>query len=216
MRIGAGRGRVGLAAALVLGVTVVVLPRWDGGTGSSAAGDGEASANTTDRTMAAPTDEAIAAPGGATARGGTVLTARTYIHAPYDSVWARFTTVEGFRDWFSAPGLSFGLAPGDSLVWGEPGTPVYGGVLERLQKGRGLAFTFAFTFLDTPEESRVEVDIVERGEVVWVHLRHDCREAPATAEVISPVGWTKNLSRLKTLLETGRPMPWPEEGADPP
>lgn len=141
-----------------------------------------------------------------------VLAAQTYIHAPYDSVWTRFTEVDAFADWFSAPGLAFGDTPGDSLAWGEPGAPVYGGMLERLEKGRGLAFTFAFTFVDPPEESRVEVDIVEQGEVVWVRLRHDCRDAPRTAGIISPVGWTKSLSRLKTLLETGRPMPWPDDG----
>jgi len=29
--------------------------------------------------------------------------------------------------------------------------------------------------------------------------------------MISPVGWPKSLSRLKTLLESGTAMPWPVE-----
>ena len=58
----------------------------------------------------------------------------------------------------------------------------------------------------------VEFEIVEFGATVLVTARHDVTGAPETEAMISEVGWAKPLSRLKTLLETGTPMPWPEDG----
>lgn len=142
-----------------------------------------------------------------------VLIAQTYIEAPYDSVWRRFTDVEAFADWFSAPGLMFGAAPGDSVAWGNQDGVLYRGVLQRLEPGVGLTHTFSFTFVEPGEESVVDIQIVEAGPVTRVRIEHDCSNAPQTAQIISPVGWVKDLARLKTLLETGTPMPWPEDPA---
>ena len=51
--------------------------------------------------------------------------------------------------------------------------------------------------------------------VVLVSIRHDCTEAPKTCDIIGSVGWLKSRSRLKTLLETGHVMPWPENPSSP-
>ena len=59
----------------------------------------------------------------------------------------------------------------------------------------------------------VVVEVVERGPTVLVSVEHDVTGAPETSAMISPVGWSKPFSRLKTLLETGEPMAWPEEEA---
>lgn len=139
------------------------------------------------------------------------LTAQVYIEAPYDSVWRYLTDADRFASWHSAPGLAFGRSVGDSVVWGTADRVLYRGRLERLEPGTGFQHTFSFTFVEPVEVSRVEWNVVARGPVVWVRVAHDCRGAPGTRDVITDVGWTKSLSRLKTLLETGTAMPWPEE-----
>lgn len=143
------------------------------------------------------------------------LLAQTYIQAPYDSVWARLTTASAFAAWHTAPGIAFGSAVGDSVSWGTGEGPLYVGVLRDYEPGAGLEHTFSFTFVEPIEESVVRWDVLGQGEVVHVRVRHDCTGAAGTERVITEVGWAKSLARLKTLLETGTAMPWPEDGGSP-
>jgi uncharacterized protein YndB with AHSA1/START domain len=138
------------------------------------------------------------------------LEAATYIHAPYEAVWNAFARADGYAEWASAPCVEFGDRPGDAVAWGARGRVVYRGRILSIERGRGLAHSFRFEGFGFEEpDTRVEVDIVEEGAVVRVAVRHDCAGAPRTLEMIGPLGWPKSLARLKTLLETGRPMPWP-------
>lgn len=137
---------------------------------------------------------------------------QTYIRAAYDDVWGYLTNKDLFVGWFSAPGQEFGSRPGDPVSFGQKGQPpVFQGVIRRFRKGEGLAWTFAFSFLEQREETLVEWDVQQKGAVVYVRVRHDCSDAPATRSIITDVGWAKNLARLKTLVETGNQMPWPED-----
>ena len=140
-----------------------------------------------------------------------VITARAYIEAPYDEVWARFTEAAMYEAWYSSPCVAFGAAPGEACVWGWPERVTYEGEVLWIERGRGVAHTFDFVgfgFDDEPP-TPVEILIEDARPTVLVTLRHDCAGAPRTYEMISDVGWQKSISRLKTLLETGRPMPWP-------
>lgn len=139
------------------------------------------------------------------------LIAQTYIQAPYDKIWSYLTEPQYFDSWYSAPGLEFGQSIGAPVAWGTPETPVIRGELLALEPGLGFRHTFRFEFLDSDEESTVTWDVVQRGPVCWLRVRHDCAVAPQTHQVVTNTGWVKSLARLKTLLETGRPMPWPEE-----
>lgn len=141
----------------------------------------------------------------------TTLLAQTYIHAPYDTVWNYLTQAERFGEWHSSPGLTFTHNVGDSLIWGTEDEPLYLGTLESYEPGSGFEHTFSFTFTSSREPSLVSWDVEAHGPVVWVRVVHDVSEAPETSAVITEVGWTKSLERLKTLLETGEAMPWPEE-----
>ncbi len=144
-------------------------------------------------------------------QGGEHLRAWAYIEAPYDEVWRSFTEPEAYEAWFSSPCTAFGGSPGDLVEWGQDGRVFYRGKVIYLDYGSGLAFTWNFVGFGFEEpETVVEVKIIERGETVLVQLDHDCTRAPRTSEIISPVGWLKSLSRLKTLLETGEAMAWPE------
>jgi len=63
------------------------------------------------------------------------------------------------------------------------------------------------------ESSRVTYLIEKRGEVCKLAVTHELADAPKTAKHVSKDGWTLILSTLKTLLETGEPMPMPEQAA---
>jgi uncharacterized protein YndB with AHSA1/START domain/DNA-binding transcriptional ArsR family regulator len=60
------------------------------------------------------------------------------------------------------------------------------------------------------ELSRVTYLIEKRGDVCKLAVTHELTDAPKTAKHVSKDGWTLILSTLKTLLETGEPMPMPE------
>jgi uncharacterized protein YndB with AHSA1/START domain len=59
------------------------------------------------------------------------------------------------------------------------------------------------------ELSRVTYLIEKRGEVCRLTVTHELSEAPKTAQHVGQDGWQLVLSGLKTLLETGQPMPMP-------
>jgi uncharacterized protein YndB with AHSA1/START domain/DNA-binding transcriptional ArsR family regulator len=61
------------------------------------------------------------------------------------------------------------------------------------------------------ELSRVTYLIEKRGEVCKLAVTHELADAPKTGKHVSKDGWTLILSTLKTLLETGEPMPMPEQ-----
>jgi DNA-binding transcriptional ArsR family regulator len=63
------------------------------------------------------------------------------------------------------------------------------------------------------EQSRVSYLIERRGEVCKLTVTHELSEAPLTAKHVDADGWQLILSGLKTLLETGQPMPMPEAAA---
>ena len=141
-----------------------------------------------------------------------VLVAQVYIEADYDAVWNRFTRADGFADWYSVPCREFSTQPGAPLAWGVGDKDIYRGRLLRISRGEEIVWEFRFLGFGFDEPmTTAAFEIVERGETVLVSLRHDVTGAPETSAMISPVGWTKLLSRLKTLLESGTPMPWPED-----
>ena len=141
-----------------------------------------------------------------------VLAADAYIAADYDEVWRHFTEADAYAAWYSAPCRAFGARPGDPCEWADDERVYYRGTVESLEPGRGLRHTFRFAMFDFDEPpTPVDIEITAHGPTVLVRIRHDVTGAPLTRDVITDVGWQKSLSRLKTLLETGAAMPWPQE-----
>jgi len=57
------------------------------------------------------------------------------------------------------------------------------------------------------EVSKVTYLIEKRGEMCKLSVTHDLAAAPKTAGHVSKDGWQWVLSSLKSLLETGQPLP---------
>ncbi|MDQ4075707.1 MAG: SRPBCC domain-containing protein [Chloroflexota bacterium] len=138
-----------------------------------------------------------------------IVRAATYVHASFEEVWKALTRPERQAEWYIAPCLDFGWEPGERVAWGRDGALIIEGRVASWQPATSFAHTFELTRLDEPT-SFVEWQVLPQGEVVWVEVKHHFPdEAPETQAIVTD-GWTVVLARLKTLLETGEPMPWPE------
>lgn len=135
--------------------------------------------------------------------------AAIYIQAPLEKVWQTITRQETQEIWYVAPGLTFGWEKGERLIWGVPGAPVIEGVMLEWRPATRFVHTFRFTRFDEPA-SRVEWNILSLGEVISVEVKHYFPEEALETQALITDGWVTVLSRLKTYLETGKTMPWPE------
>jgi uncharacterized protein YndB with AHSA1/START domain len=139
-----------------------------------------------------------------------MVRAAIYIAAPYETIWATLTRPERHEHWYVAPCLQFGWESGAAVLWGRPAEAVIEGALTDWEPATRFAHTFRLAALDEPE-SHVTWHVIPMGEVVYIEVNHLFPgEAPATQAIVTD-GWALVLSRLKTLLETGEPMPWPDQ-----
>ncbi len=132
-----------------------------------------------------------------------------YIAAPADKVWQGFVSPESNRIIFGGAELEVDLKPGGPMNWRSAGpgpdgrrtTYVRGEVLES-DPPRLLKYTFAIG--SSPQTSRVTINLVPETEATKVTVTHDRWAEDDTAYAATADGWPRILSRLKTLLETGK------------
>ncbi len=164
-------------------------------------------------------------PSPATAHG--VQVHRVYIQATPDAIFEALTSPEWTVQYGYAPLVDYQLRPGGSfrahanegmLALGCPDVISDGEVIE-VDPPRRLVQTWRMT--TTPELAAegftrltYEIDAV-RGGVTRLTVTHDVARAPMWAFVLrgdgesagAGGGWSEILSGLKTLLETGAPLP---------
>jgi uncharacterized protein YndB with AHSA1/START domain len=138
-----------------------------------------------------------------------IVRAALYIQAPLETVWQTLTRPDLQGIWYVSPGLMFGWEQGDRVAWGTAELPVIEGNLLQWEPASRFSHTFRFTRFDEPS-SRVEWELMPLGEVVWVEVQHFFPEEALETQALITDGWVTVLSRLKTYLETGTVMPWPE------
>ncbi|HEX7169135.1 MAG TPA: SRPBCC domain-containing protein [Acidimicrobiales bacterium] len=140
----------------------------------------------------------------------------TYVNAPVDHVWDVLTSGPAQADWYM-PAVAWGLDVGAKVVWGSAAQVFVSGEVTAVRADVGfLSHTFRFPFLDEPP-GLVRWRVTQMGQVTQVWLRHELVTRPATDGIVGG-SWPVMLARLKTLVETGSPMPepvWPAtEGWD--
>jgi uncharacterized protein YndB with AHSA1/START domain len=130
-----------------------------------------------------------------------------YFAAPPEKVWDGFVSVESNRILFMGAELETNLKPGGPMNWvgggpdGQRIVFVHGEVLQA-ERARLLQYTFAIG--DANPLSRVTIELVAETEATKVTLTHDrWAEDDKTYESTAD-GWPRILSRLKTLIETGK------------
>ncbi len=92
---------------------------------------------------------------------------------------------------------------------GEAGEPALVGKVIESSPPRRLVLTWAFPADEAREDkhTRVTFEMDPLGDVVRLTVTHDRLEAGSEMLEGITEGWPKVLSSLKSLLETGRPLP---------
>mgnify|MGYP003575634907 CR=1 FL=1 len=130
-----------------------------------------------------------------------------YIAAPVEKVWDGFVSKEANRTIFMGADFELDLRPGGAMAWSGPGKDgqrvryVTGEVL-RVEAPKLLEYRFGMG--DGTVMSRVKVELTPETEAVKVVVTNDhfADDDPTYAQ--NADGWPRILSRLKTLLETGK------------
>jgi uncharacterized protein YndB with AHSA1/START domain len=130
-----------------------------------------------------------------------------YIAAPVERVWDGFVSKEANQKIFMGADFEVNLRPGGPMTWsglGRDGTPmryVTGEVL-RVEPLKLLEYKFGMG--DGAVMSRVKVELTPETEAVKVVVTNDEWQEDDPAYAQNADGWPRILSRLKTLLETGK------------
>ena len=135
------------------------------------------------------------------------LTFTFYIAAPIEKVWDGFVSREANRQIFMGADFEIELKPGGSMTWSGPGkdgkpTRYVTGRVMRADAPRLLEYEFGMGMGD--KMSRVQVELTPESEAVKVAVINDRWAEDDPAYVQNADGWPRILSRLKTLLETGK------------
>jgi uncharacterized protein YndB with AHSA1/START domain len=130
-----------------------------------------------------------------------------YIAAPIEKVWDGFVSKEANRQIFMGADFEAELKPGGSMTWSGPGkdgkpTRYVTGKVLRADAPRLLEYEFGMGMGE--KMSRVQVELTPESEAVKVTVVNDRWTDDDPAYSQNADGWPRILSRLKTLLETGK------------
>jgi len=129
-----------------------------------------------------------------------------YIAATPEKVWEGFLSAESNRIIFGAE-FQADLKPGGSLAWvgpgpeGKPVTYVQG---KTLRCEPHTLFQYSFGMGPNARSSRVTLEMTPETEATKVTVTHDEWADDDTTYAACADGWPRILSRLKTLIETGK------------
>jgi uncharacterized protein YndB with AHSA1/START domain len=130
-----------------------------------------------------------------------------YIAAPMEKVWEGFVSKEANQKIFMGADFAVDLRPGGAMTWSGPGkdgkpTPYVTGQVLRADPPTLFEYKFGMGAGETM--SRVRITLTPETEAVKVTVVNDewAEDDPAYAQ--NADGWPRILSRLKTLLETGK------------
>ena len=130
-----------------------------------------------------------------------------YIAATPEKVWEGFISPESNRIIFAGADFQVDPRPGGSLAWvgpgpdGKPTTYVHGKVL-RFDPPKVFQYNFAMG--PNGKFSRATIELAPETEATKVTVTHDEWADDDTTYAACADGWPRILSRLKTLLETGK------------
>jgi uncharacterized protein YndB with AHSA1/START domain len=130
-----------------------------------------------------------------------------YIAAPVEKVWEGFVSKEANRTIFMGADFEVDLKPGGAMTWsgpgkdGKPSRYVTGEVIQ-VDAPKVLEYRFGVGWGDTM--SHVKVELMPESEAVKVTVTNDEWQEDDPTFAQNSEGWPRILSRLKTLLETGK------------
>jgi len=130
-----------------------------------------------------------------------------YMAATLEKVWDGFVSREANRIIFAGADFQADLKPGGELAWvgagpdGKTISYVRGKVL-RFEPPH--VFQYPFEMGQNDKTSRATIELVPESEATKVTVTHDEWAEDDSTYAACADGWPRILSRLKTLLETGK------------
>jgi uncharacterized protein YndB with AHSA1/START domain len=131
-----------------------------------------------------------------------------YIAATPEKVWEGFVSPEANRIIFMGAELEADLKPGGYMHWVGPASDGKSTTIyvrsEILQYEPAKLLQYTFSLGQSEKKSRVTVKLVPETEATQVTVIQDewAEDDPGYASCAD--GWPRILSRLKTLIETGK------------
>lgn len=133
-----------------------------------------------------------------------------FIGKPPKDVWNALTRKELVDRYYLAPLATLELKKGGKIVYGTKDSELISGTITEMSEPKKLVHTFNFTG-SKDQDTTVTYDIEAIGDSMCaLHLTHSGFTAGSQAYADITGGWPVIASSLKTLLETGKPLPWPK------
>lgn len=143
------------------------------------------------------------------ADAGTMVERHTFFAAQADRVWAALTDKETLDIWFPFEATEIDVRPGGHMAFGQLGEPALICQLLEVEPKKKLVMTFQFQnppMLRSEPPGRLTYELREIGPATELYIRHDqLDDSPMTARG-APSVWDGNIARLKTIVETGKPL----------
>lgn len=128
------------------------------------------------------------------------------IAASAEKVFKALTTAEFTRQYWFGRSIASDWKVGSPVTVTTPeGSIEVSGKVLAYEPNNRLSYTWGTSNSDT-NASTVVFEVIEMGPLVKLLISHDIDMATATAQQAIN-GWTFICNGLKTLLETGKPMP---------
>ena len=130
-----------------------------------------------------------------------------YIAASVEKVWDGFVSKEANQKIFLGADFEVDLKPGGVMTWSGPGkdgkpTRYVTGKVVHVEPRKLLEYKFGMG--DGAVMSHVKVELTPETEAVKVVVTNDEWQEDDPAYAQNADGWPRILSRLKTLVETGK------------
>jgi uncharacterized protein YndB with AHSA1/START domain len=143
----------------------------------------------------------------------------TYIASTPEKVWRGLTDPEFTRQYWFGRSITSDWRVGSQVQYvAENGSVGWEGEVLQADKPRLLSYTFHMSITDghkAEAPSRVTFELEEVQGVVRLTLTHDELAPGSKTAETTQHGWAALMSSLKSLLETGRPLPFARFGFAP-
>jgi uncharacterized protein YndB with AHSA1/START domain len=141
---------------------------------------------------------------------GPSILITTYIASTPEKVWNALTDPEITQRYWSGTRIESDWKVGSKVIYRRDGKITDEHIVLQVEPLRLLSHTFHPVFIEefrNEPPSRVTFEIESGGQVVRLTLIHDEFEEESEVYHACSAGWPMLMSSLKTLLETGKPLP---------
>lgn len=138
-----------------------------------------------------------------------VIAIETYIFSESARIWDALTNPDITQRYWGNTRIESDWRVGSRIIYRRNGEVMDEHTILEVVPGRRLVHSFKPLFGEFKNEkaSRVRLEIEPGGQVCKLTLRHDEFQPESKVFAACSIGWPLILSGLKTLLETGAPLP---------